>query len=392
MFSERIKLIPPSPTLTVSAKAKAMKLAGIDIISLSNGELDFATPQHIKEAAIRALKEGFTKYTPVDGISELKEAIIRFLEVEYGLRYSLEEVIVCCGGKHALYNLFQVILNPGDEVIIPSPYWVSYPPLVSLAGGRPIIIQTEKKDGFKLKAEALKPHLSPWTKALILNNPSNPTGSLYTKTDLETLVEVLVDKNIWIVSDDIYHKILLKQGAKWTSIASLSLKIKEKTLIINGVSKTYAMTGWRIGFLVAPKDIVKAATRLQSQSTSNPNSIAQKAAVAALSGPQEFISEWIKILNKRLTSLLGGLKELVGLNCFVPEATFYAFADFSYYLNKKVSNSVKLAEYLLEKAKVAVVPGVAFGKEGFIRVSFTIPTEDIKEALNRIKEALQGLS
>ena len=391
MLAERIKTIPPSPTLTINAKAKSMKAAGIDVFSLAAGELDFDTPQYIKEAAIQAIKDGFTKYTPVDGILELKEAVCRFIETEYKLNYSPEEIITCCGGKHALYNLFQVILNPGDEVIIPAPYWVSYPPMVMLAGGKPIIVETEEKDGFKLRPEVLKKHLGPWTKAIILNSPSNPTGSIYTKKDLEALGEILLDKPIWIISDDVYHKILLKEGIQWTSIATLSPQLKKKTLIVNAVSKTYSMTGWRIGFLIGPKDIVKATTKLQSQSTSNPSSIAQKAALAALNGPQEFILQWIKALKERVRYLLEFLKTISGVTCFEPEAAFYAFPNFSSYFSPKVPNSLKLAEYLLEEAKVAVVPGIAFGKEGFVRLSFATSLEVIKESLSRIKTAMEKL-
>jgi len=388
MLADRIKAIPPSPTLSITAKAKAMKAAGIDIVSLAAGEPDFDTPEHIKEAAIKAIKEGFTKYTPVGGIPELKEAVIKFMELEYGLKYDLEEVLVSCGGKQALYNLFQVILNPGDEVIIPAPYWVSYPPMVLLAGGKPVIIETDEKDGFKLKPEALKPHISPWTKAIIINSPSNPTGSVYTKEDLEALAEVLVDRNVWIVSDDVYHKIILKDEVRWASIATLSPEIKEKTFIVNGVSKTYSMTGWRIGFLIGNKEIIKAATKLQSQSTSNPSSIAQKAAIAALNGSQDFLTLWVDTFKKRAQRLLELLKEIPGVSCFEPEGSFYAFPCMQGYLK---GDSLKLTDYLLEKAKIAVVPGVAFGKDGCLRLSFATSLATIEEALKRMKTALEVL-
>jgi len=390
MVSNRIKNIPPSPTLTINAKAKAMQAAGIDVISLAAGEPDFDTPEHIKEAAIKAIKDGFTKYTAVGGIPELKEAVVNYIAKEYGLNYSPEEVLISCGGKHALYNLFQVILNPGDEVIIPAPYWVSYPPMILLAGGKPVIVETEEKKGFKLTPEILKSYLTPWTRAIIINSPSNPTGSVYTKKELEALAEVLIGKDIWIVSDDVYHKILLEDNLKWFSIANID-ELKEKTFIINAVSKTYSMTGWRIGFLVGNKEIIRAATRLQGQSTSNPTSIAQKAALAALNGPQDFLKDWLNAFKERKKRLLSLLKEISKISCFEPKGAFYAFPNISAYLNKDISDSVKLAEYLLEKAHVGVVPGLAFGKEGYIRISFATSLELLEKAIERIKNSIEKL-
>lgn len=390
MVSNRIKNIPPSPTLTINAKAKAMQAAGIDVISLAAGEPDFDTPEHIKEAAIKAIKDGFTKYTAVGGIPELKEAVVNYIAKEYGLNYSPEEVLISCGGKHALYNLFQVILNPGDEVIVPAPYWVSYPPMILLAGGKPVIVETEEKKGFKLTPEILKSYLTPWTRAIIINSPSNPTGSVYTKKELEALAEVLIGKDIWIVSDDVYHKILLEDNLKWFSIANID-ELKEKTFIINAVSKTYSMTGWRIGFLVGNKEIIRAATRLQGQSTSNPTSIAQKAALAALNGPQDFLKDWLNAFKERKKRLLSLLKEISKISCFEPKGAFYAFPNISAYLNKDISDSVKLAEYLLEKAHVGVVPGLAFGKEGYIRISFATSLELLEKAIERIKNSIEKL-
>ncbi len=392
MLANRIKLIPPSPTLTINAKAKAMRAAGEDVISLAAGEPDFDTPEHVKEAAIKAIREGFNKYTAVGGIPELKEAIISFVQKEYNLKYSQEEVLVCCGGKQALYNLFQVILNPGDEVIIPAPYWVSYPPMVLLAGGKPVIVQTSEENGFKVTPESLEKAITPWTKAIILNSPSNPTGSVYTKEDLEGIGAILKDKNIWIVSDDVYHKILLKPELKWNCIANLDEEIKRKTFIVNALSKTYSLTGWRIGYLIGNKDVIKAATKLQSQSTSNPNSIAQRGALAALTGPQDFLEQWVAAFRKRATYLMDFFKKIPGIRCFEPEGAFYAFPNVSSFFNLKASDSVKLSEYLLEEAKVAVVPGIAFGKEGFIRISFATSLETIKKACERIKIALERLS
>ncbi|HDD35675.1 MAG TPA: pyridoxal phosphate-dependent aminotransferase, partial [Candidatus Desulfofervidus auxilii] len=343
MLSNRIKDIPPSATLTINAKAKAMQAAGIDVISLATGEPDFDTPEHIKEAAIKAIKDGFTKYTAVGGIPELKEAVTNFIEREYGLCYSPEEVLITCGGKHALYNLFQVIINPGDEVIIPSPFWVSYPPMVILAGGKPVVVETEEERDFKLTPEVLERYITPWTRAIIINSPSNPTGSVYTKKELEELANVLIDKKIWIISDDVYHKILLKDGLKWFSIANIP-EMKERTLIINAVSKTFSMTGWRIGFLIGNKEIIKAATRLQGQSTSNPTSIAQKAALAALTGHQDFLKEWIKAFKERARVLLSLLQKIPYIKCFEPQGAFYAFPNISAYFNKKIPDSTMMAE------------------------------------------------
>ncbi len=391
MLASRIKAIPPSPTLTITAKAKAMRAAGEDVLSLAAGEPDFDAPEHVKEAAIKAIKEGFNKYTPVGGIPELKEAIVNFVKREYGLGYDPEEVLVCCGGKQALYNLFQVILNPGDEVIIPAPYWVSYPPIVLLAGGKPVIIETKEEEGFKLNPQDLEAHITPWTKALILNSPSNPTGSVYTKEELEAIIQVLKGKNIWIVSDDVYHKIILKDEIKWMCIASIDEEIRKRTFIVNALSKTYSLTGWRIGYLIGSKEVIKAATRLQSQSTSNPNSIAQKGAVAALNGPQDFLQTWVDAFKRRANRLMEMLIEIPNLSCFEPQGAFYAFPNISAYFNKTITDSVKMAGYLLEEAKVAVVPGAAFGKEGFIRISFATSLEVIEKACQRLKKALEKL-
>ncbi len=390
IIAQRVKLIPPSSTLTISAKAKALKEAGEDVISLAGGEPDFDTPDHIKKAAIKAISAGFTKYTPVDGIPELKQAVVQYIEKEYSLSYTSEEVMISCGGKQALYNLFQVILDPGDEVIIPAPYWVSYPPMIVLAGGKPVIIKTEEDDDFKLKVKTLKSHITSKTKAIIINSPSNPTGSIYTKTDLIEIAKIALEYNIYIVSDDVYHKIIL-DDIDFQCIASLDPEIKKKTFIINAVSKTYAMTGWRIGYLIGDRRVIKAATRIQGQSTSNPNSIAQKAVLAALTGPQGFIEGFVTVFKKRRDCLMEHLAKIPKVSCFRPQGAFYAFPCFSPYFNKKISDSVKFTEYLLEEAKVAVVPGIAFGSEGFVRLSFANSLEAIEEGILRIKKALDRL-
>ena len=390
IIAKRIKAIPPSPTLTITAKAKALRAAGEDVISLAAGEPDFDTPDHIKKAAIDAIHAGFTKYTEVGGIPELKEAVAQYIKMEYGLSYTLDEIMISCGGKQALYNLFQVILEPGDEVIIPAPYWVSYPPIVILAGGRPIIVKTREEDGFRLRAEDIKPYIGPKTKAIIINSPSNPTGSIYTKEDLLKIAELIIRYNIHIISDDVYHKIIL-DDIEWCCIASLGEEVKKRTFIINSVSKTYAMTGWRIGYLIGNKNVIKAATRVQSQSTSNPNSIAQKAALAALTGPQDFVRGLVEVFKKRRDLLMENLAKIPGVSCFRPQGTFYAFPRFSSYFNKKIKDSLKFTEYLLEEAKVAVVPGIAFGSDGFVRLSFATSLDTIEEGLFRIKKALDKL-
>ncbi|HTR44802.1 MAG TPA: pyridoxal phosphate-dependent aminotransferase, partial [Thermodesulfovibrionales bacterium] len=289
MLSERAANIKPSPTLTIDAKAKAMKASGADVVNFGVGEPDFDTPENIKEAAIRAIRDGFTKYTPVGGIDPLKDAIIGKFRVDNNLEYARDEIIVSCGAKHSLYNIGQAIYGPGDEVIIPAPYWVSYPDQVLLNDATPVIVKTDEKDAFMLRAEALEAHITPKTKAIILNSPSNPTGLAYDRKTIEKIAEIALRHNLFVISDEIYEK-LLYDGAEHVSIASLGKEIKEKTLVVNGLSKSYAMTGWRIGYAAGPKGIIKAMTNIQSQSTSNPNSIAQKAAVEALTGPQSSLA------------------------------------------------------------------------------------------------------
>src|SRR3972149_3116161 len=286
ILSNRAKSLKPSPTLAINAKAKSMQAQGIQVISFGAGEPDFDTPENIKQAAKKALDEGFTKYTPVGGIDELKDAIIKKFQRDSGLSYKRSEVLVSCGGKHSFYNLVQAIFDQGDEVIIPAPYWVSYPPMVSLAGGSPVIVETIEKNEFKITPEALKKAITPRTKALIINSPSNPTGSAYSKKELEKIGEIALSKNIFVISDEIYEKIVY-DGFKFTSIASLSEEMKKKTIIVHGVAKTYAMTGWRIGYTAGSEEVISAMNNIQSQSTSNPTSIAQKASVEALIGPQD---------------------------------------------------------------------------------------------------------
>ena len=304
-LARRIRQIPPSATLALNAKANQLKAQGVDIVNFGVGEPDFDTPDNIREAAIRAIREGFTRYTPVGGTPELKEAIANRFQADYGLSYKPSEILVSCGGKHSLYNLFQVLFDPGDEVIIPAPYWVSYVPMAMLAEAMPVIVPTREANGFKLTAAELKASLTPRTKALVMNSPSNPTGGVYTEAELAALGEVVLEDGLYVISDDIYDKILF-DGAKFVNMAMLSPELKARTFVFNGVSKAYAMTGWRIGYLAGPEAGIKAADTLQSQSTSNPNSIAQKAAVEALTGPQDSVSKCWRNLPGGGTTSTGG--------------------------------------------------------------------------------------
>jgi aspartate aminotransferase len=393
--SERIKAIKPSPTLAMNAKALSMRQAGIDVISFGVGEPDFDTPRHICEEAVRAMEEGFTRYTAVGGIPELKDAIVEKFQDENGLRYDRDEVMVSCGGKHVLYNLAQATLNPGDEVIIPAPYWVSYPPIVVLSGGKPVIVETKESEDFKLSPQALEDVITPRTKLLILNSPSNPTGSVYTQSELEALAEVVLRRDIWVVSDDIYEKLIF-DGKPFFCIAQAGEEIKSRTFVVNGVSKAYAMTGWRIGYVGGAREVIAAMTKVQSQSTSNPNSIAQRAAVAALKGPQDLIQNMMEAFDERRTFLVEQLNSLPGVRCNMPAGAFYAFPNLGSYFGenlagRNIEGSAALCEYLLTEARVALVPGVAFGTDDFIRFSFATGMEMIKKGLERVKEALNKL-
>lgn len=388
MLSERAGRIKPSPTLAIDAKAKAMRAQGIDVVNFGVGEPDFDTPINIKEAAVKAIMEGKTKYTPVGGIEPLKDAIIEKFRQDNGLDYSREEIIVSCGAKHSLYNIFQAILSPGDEVIIPTPYWVSYPDQVLLNDGVPVFVRTTEQEGFLLSPKALEAHISKRTKAIVINSPSNPTGLAYDEKTLAGIAETALKHNLYVISDEIYEK-LLYDGHTHTSIASLGSDIKDRTIVVNGLSKSYAMTGWRIGYAAGPKEIIKAMTNIQSQSTSNPTSIAQWAAVEALTGPQGFISDMIAEFDRRRRYLVDGLNSIEGLKCLTPTGAFYAFPNVSALYGKGFENSESLAMYLLEEAKVALVPGRAFGDDNHIRLSYATSLEDIKKGLQRIKEALK---
>jgi aspartate aminotransferase len=396
ILSNRAKELKPSPTLAINAKAKSMQTQGIRVISFGAGEPDFDTPENIKRAAVKAIEEGFTKYTAAGGIDELKDAVIHKFQRDNHLSYKRSQIIVSCGGKHALYNLAQAIFDRGDEVIIPVPYWVSYPPIVSLAEATPVILETNEKNGFKVMPNDLKRVVTSKTKALIINSPSNPTGSAYTKAELEKIAEIALDKNFFVISDEIYEKIVY-DGFKFVSIASVGEEIKKKTVIVHGVSKTYAMTGWRIGFTAGPEEIISAMNNIQSQSTSNPNSIAQKASIEALMGPQDEVEKMVSAFAERRRYIVDRLNKIPGVSCYKPTGAFYVFPNFSSYYGKsyqgkKITNSEELTDFLLDVARVGVVPGKEFGADAFLRISFATSMEGIKEGLDRMEEALKKLT
>jgi aspartate aminotransferase len=396
ILSRRARGLKPSPTLAITAKAKAMQAQGIKVISFGAGEPDFDTPDHIKRAAINAIDAGFTKYTPYGGIVELKDAIIQKFQRDNQLSYKRPQIIVSCGGKHSFYNLAQAIIDTGDEVIVPAPYWVSYPAMVALADGTPVIVETKEANGFKMTPEDLMKKITPKTKALIINSPSNPAGSAYTKKELQKIAEIAISRKFFVISDEIYEKIVY-DGFKFVSIASLGEEIKGRTIIVHGVAKTYSMTGWRIGYTAGPEEIITAMDNIQSQSTSNPNSIAQKASIEALIGPQDTVDKMVKAFAERRQYIVGRLNSIPGVTCFNPVGAFYVFPNFSSYYGrayegKKIGNSSELADYLLDVAKVAVVPGGEFGADAYERLSFATSMEDIREGLDRIEEALKRLT
>ncbi len=393
IVSNSLKRIKPSPTIAVSQKARELKAAGKDVIGLGAGEPDFDTPDNIKKAAIEAINIGETKYTAVDGTPALKKAIVNKFKRENNLEYSAEEITVGTGGKQVIYNAFMATLNKGDEVIIPAPFWVSYPDMVLLAGGNPKIVKCNENDGFKLTPKNLKKAITKKTKWLILNSPSNPTGVAYTKEEIEALSEVLIkNKNVHILSDDIYEHIIY-DNFNFFTIAQVS-KLKNRTLTMNGVSKSYAMTGWRIGYAAGPKEIIKAISKIQSQSTSNPSSISQAAAVEALNGTQDFIKERANAFKERRDFVVNSLNNIKGISCLKPSGAFYVFPSCKKLLGKKakLKTDKDFVEKLLEEALVAVVQGSAFGLDGYFRISYATSMDNLKKALERIKSFCEGLS
>ncbi len=393
IVSNSLKRIKPSPTIAVTSKAREMRAAGKDVIGLGAGEPDFDTPDNIKEAAIEAIRKGDTKYTAVDGTPALKKAIQAKFSRENHLSYELDQISVGTGGKQVLYNAFMATINKGDEVIIPAPYWVSYPDIVLLAGGKPKIIKCDEKNNFKLTPEKLKKVVTKKTKWIIINSPSNPTGSGYTKDEIIALSKILMKyKNLYILSDDIYEHITY-DGFKFFTIAQIE-KLKSRTLTMNGVSKSYSMTGWRIGYAAGPKEIIKAMAKIQSQSTSNPTSISQAAAVEALNGSQDFISERSNSFKERRNFVVDSLNNIKGISCLSPEGAFYVFPNCKKLLNKKtkLKTDKDFVEKLLEKAEVAVVQGSAFGLDGYFRISYATSMENLKKAMQRIKTFCDSLN
>jgi len=394
-LAARVAKIKPSETLAITAKANALRAEGRDVIGFGAGEPDFDTPINIKGAAIRAIETGFTKYTPVGGTDELKEAVIAKLKRDNALEYKRSQVVVSCGAKHTLYNLAQALFEEGDEVIIPAPYWVSYPDIVVLAGGRPVIVNTSEADGFKMKPAELKAAITGRTRAVVINSPSNPTGAAYSPAELKELAAVLLDTAILVISDDIYEKIIYADFP-FANIATAEPRIKDKTIVVNGVSKAYAMTGWRIGYAAGPEQVIAAVNKIQSQNTSNPTSISQKAAVEALNGDQAVVGKMVSEFRKRRDVIVQMLNDIPDIKCLSPEGAFYVFPNVSgiygrSFKGKKITNSAELIDYLLDEVNVAIVPGAAFGSDDHIRLSYATSMKNIEEGLKRVKAAVAKL-
>ncbi|MGM0828107.1 MAG: pyridoxal phosphate-dependent aminotransferase [Bacillota bacterium] len=386
MLADRVSALTPSTTLAITAKAKEMKSQGIDVIGLGAGEPDFNTPEHIISAAYASMTEGHTKYTPSGGMAKLKEAIIHKFETDQKLTYKPSEIIVTSGAKHALYTLFQVLLNESDEVIIPTPYWVSYPEQVKLAGGTPVIVEGKEENEYKVTPQQLKETITPKTKAVILNTPSNPTGMLYSHEELQAIGEVCLENDILIVSDEIYEK-LVYDGNSHTSIAELSPELKEQTIVINGVSKSHSMTGWRIGYAAGNETIIKAMTNLASHSTSNPTTTSQYGTVAAYLGDQQPVEEMRQAFEERLNIVFDKLNSIPGFHCLKPQGAFYLFPNVSEAAKKAGYNNVdEFTKALLEEAKVAVIPGSGFGSDNNIRLSYATSLDALEKAIERMHE------
>lgn len=390
ILSKKAEKIQPSITLEITAKAKKMKSQGIDVIGFGAGEPDFNTPENIQRAAVDAMKKGYTKYTPASGILELKEAIVKKFKVDNGLNYSSDQIIISTGAKQCLCNAFRAVLNPGDQVIIAVPYWVSYPELVKLSDGVPVFVNTREENDFKYTVEDLEKAYTEKTKIIIINSPNNPTGSIYSKEELKEIADFAKEKDILILSDEIYEK-LIYGNSKHVSIASVSEDAYDRTIVINGVSKTYAMTGWRIGYCAADKDIIKLMSNVQSHTTGNPNSIAQYAALAALNGQDSQIENMVGKFKKRREYMVEKIDAIPQLSCLKPEGAFYVMLNISKTFGKTIDgqlidDSLKFSKLLLEKEKVAVVPGLGFGIDGYVRLSYATSMENIKRGLDRIEQ------
>jgi len=391
-LSDRVQRVRPSPTLTITARANALRAEGRDIIGLGAGEPDFDTPEHIKDAAIKAIRAGFTKYTAVDGTPELKQAVIDKFRRDNGLEYTPEQVLVSCGGKQSFYNLCQAVLDGGDEVIIPAPYWVSYPDMVLLADGQPVIVETGIGERFKITPEKLEAAITPRTRLLVLNSPSNPTGMVYSRAELAALGEVLrAHPQVLVASDDMYEHIYWADEP-FANIVNACPDLYERTIVLNGVSKAYSMTGWRIGYAAGPAPLIAAMKKIQSQSTSNPASISQAAATAALNGGQECIQVMLEAFRARHARVQELLNAIEGVTCLPSEGAFYAFPDMRGFIERLpgIEDDLQLAEYLIEEVGVALVPGSAFGSPGFMRLSFATSMENLEEAIGRIARVAGG--
>jgi len=395
-LADRTKLIKPSVTLAIAAKAGKLRSQGVDVVNFSAGEPAFDTPEHIKAAAVDALREGMTKYTDVKGIEPLREAIAQKYRHEHGLNYRKEDVLVSCGAKHSLYNILQAVVNPGDEVLIPAPYWVSYSDMALLAGGVPRLIPTDESTGFRIKPEQLQAALTPKTRVFLLNSPCNPTGATYDRDQLLAIAGILEKHDCLILADDIYEKIIY-DGFEVHNLVTLCPSLKERTLIVNGVSKTYAMTGWRIGYALGPGDVIAAGAKIQSQSTSNPTSIAQAAALEAIRGAQDTVAMMVREFQKRRDVIVERLNGIAGIRCLKPEGAFYVFPNISGLLGKtakgkQLSSPCDVADYLLDEAEVAGVPGEDFGSQQHIRFSYATSLEDIEKGCTRIRDAVSKLA
>jgi aspartate aminotransferase len=394
-LAARVSRIAPSPTLAMAATAKAMAAQGIDVIDFSTGEPDFDTPEPVKAAAEAAIRSGFTKYTPSSGIDELRSAIAEKLKIEQGLQYDKSQILVSCGAKHSLYNVAEAVLEAGDEIIIPTPYWVSYADQAFLNDATPVLLATREADGYAIDSTALEQRITPRTKALIINSPSNPTGATYNRPMLERIAAIAVRHDLLVISDEIYEKVLY-DGATHLSIASLGPDIAARTVVINGVSKAYAMTGWRIGYAAGPKELITAMGNIQSQSTSNPCSISQKAAVAALRFGGPFTKQMVTEFDRRRRAIVEGLNTIPGISCSMPGGAFYAFPNIQGVLGKRgptgpITSPTDLATYLLKDAHIAVVPGEPFGSQSHMRLSYATSMETIGRGLDRLRAALQKL-
>ena len=398
MLADRLKTLAPSSTLAVQAKAKALRARGVDVISFGAGEPDFDTPERIKQAAVEAMRRGQTKYTEVGGIPELRAAVSAKFKRDQGLDYAPEEILVSCGAKHTLYNMVVALLNPGDEMLVPSPFWVSYPEQVRLVGGVPVPVATQERTGFDLDPDRVRAAVTPRTKVILLNSPNNPTGAVFSRAALEEVARLAVERDLVLVSDECYEPLTFE--GRHVSVASLGPEVKARTLVINTCSKAYAMTGWRIGYCGGPRALVRAMTDVQSQVTSNPTSIAQWAAVEALSGPQDEVAKMAGEFDRRRHLIVGGLNALPGVACVMPKGAFYAFANVSGLFGRtwkgretttRLAGSLDVAAFLLEEARVAVVPGLDFGSDAHVRLSYATSDALIREGLARMDAAIRKL-